>query len=98
MEIGRLVRNPVHKLRQRLIFEQGGAILPDPRKLRIGEICVDGAVTNGMHGHGRAALLRLGNCVMLLDLTPQRAFAQPAAIIQGVQPFFAAAFFFFMVS
>ena len=98
MKIGRLVRNPVHEPRQRLILEQDGAILPDPRKLRIGEVGVDGAVTDGMHGHGRAALLRLGHSVMLLDLSPQRAFAQPAAIIQGVQPFFAAAFFFFIVS
>ncbi len=50
-----------------------------PGKLGIGEVEMDGLVTDRMDRNRVAALLRFGNRMMPLDARFERALAKPAA-------------------
>ncbi len=78
MKVGRLSSDPLNKLRNRLVSKQCLAVSPHAGEHRIGEIGMDGFVTNRMDGHGITSPFRFGDGMMPLDFGAERASAQPA--------------------
>lgn len=66
MEVWRLVFDPAYKFAELIVLEQFQRVITDAGKLRVGEICMDGFVTNGVNRNGRLALLRFGDWMMPL--------------------------------
>ena len=98
MEIGGLRGDPAQEACHFVVFEQSLAVIPEPRQFGIGKNLVDRLVTDRMDGDGLAPLLRFGDRMVLLHAAAEGTAAQPAKSRRFCQPFFSAAFFFFIVS
>jgi hypothetical protein len=81
MEVRGLVRNPCEEARHGRMGPELRDVRPDPRKLRIGELLVQNAVTDRMDRHRLPATAALGQWVMLLDASAKRALAKPACLL-----------------
>src|SRR5690606_8605713 len=78
VKVGRLVRDPIEKLRDRLVGAQPLWIIAEPRELGVGEVGMDCPVADRVDGNGGTALLRLGHRMVPLQPLGDRAAAEPA--------------------
>lgn len=98
MEVGWFVCDPPKKLSDISVARNRPVVFPETSQFGIAESMVDRLVTDRMHRYRFSALFRLGYGMVPLDAVTEGTPAQPAGERRFAQPFFSAAFFFFIAS
>jgi hypothetical protein len=98
MEIGWFICDPPKKLGDIRIARNRPVVFPEASQFGIAESFVDRLVTDRMHRNRFSTLFRLGYEMVPLDAVTEVTPAQPAGELRFAQPFFSAAFFFFIAS
>ena len=94
MEIGWFVCDPPKKLGDIRVACNRPVVFPETSQFGIAE----SLVTDRMHRNRFSTLFRLGYEMVPLDAGTEGTPAQPAGELRFAQPFFSAAFFFFIAS
>lgn len=84
MEIGRLVRDPREETRDAGMSAKDSRVTLGASQFHIGHLCMDGAVTDRMDGHGVPPSPAFRHGMMPFHPSSQRPGAEPATALRAL--------------
>jgi hypothetical protein len=98
LEIGWFFCDPPEKHGDIRVARNRPVVFPEASQFSIAESIVDRILTDRMHRNRFSVLFQLGYEMVPLDAVTEGTPAQPGGELRFAQPFFSAAFFFFIAS